>query len=74
LVDMHPDQDAVRQFHKGKSVCDLDKALETETMVGALVQGRLYGVAEGSDGDRLSRISPKRFTDLLPKLKASGYD
>jgi uncharacterized protein involved in exopolysaccharide biosynthesis/Mrp family chromosome partitioning ATPase len=74
LVDMHPDQDAARQFHKGKPVCGLDEALESETRSGALVQGRLYVVAEGSDGDRLSRISPKRFTDLLPKLKASGYD
>jgi Mrp family chromosome partitioning ATPase len=74
LVDMHPDQDAARQFHKGKSACSLDEALESETRSGALVQGRLYVVGEGSNGDRLSRISPKRFADLLPKLKASGYD
>ncbi len=74
LVDMHPDQDAARQFHGGRPVCGLDEALESETSIGALVQGRLYVVADGSNGDRLSRVSPKRFTDVLSKLKASGYD
>jgi Mrp family chromosome partitioning ATPase len=41
-----------------------------------MVQDNLYVVTETekSNTDRLPRILPKRFSQLVPKLKASDYD
>jgi uncharacterized protein involved in exopolysaccharide biosynthesis/Mrp family chromosome partitioning ATPase len=74
LVDMNLERGSAQQFYKGKPGCGLDEALETETKDSALVQDNLYMVTEGSNGDKLPRILPKRFTHLVPKLKASDYD
>jgi uncharacterized protein involved in exopolysaccharide biosynthesis/Mrp family chromosome partitioning ATPase len=74
LVDMNLEQGSAQQFYKGKPACGLDEALETETKDSALVQDNLYVVTEGSNGDKLPRILPKRFTCLVPKFKASDYD
>jgi Mrp family chromosome partitioning ATPase len=52
----------------------LDDALELEKRSGALVQDNLYVVSAGSNQDKLPRALPKRFTHLVPKLKASDYD
>jgi len=44
------------------------------------MQDNLYVVSESKNGDarasqgKLARILPKRFTNLMPKLKASDYD
>ncbi len=42
----------------------------------ALVQDKLYVVTEteAANGSKLPRILPKRFTNLVPKLKVSDYD
>jgi Mrp family chromosome partitioning ATPase len=39
-----------------------------------LVTDNFYVVSESSNSDRLSRNLPQRFTRLVPKLKASGFD
>jgi Mrp family chromosome partitioning ATPase len=80
LVDMNQQNGKAQHFFHGRLNCGLDDALESEKRSGALVQENLYVVSEGRNGNgegnhgKLSRILPKRFTNLVPKLKASDYD
>jgi polysaccharide biosynthesis transport protein len=74
LVDMNQENGGAQQFFHGKANCKLDDALIREKRDEALVQERLYVVSEGSAGDKLSRVLPKRFAALVPQLKASDYD
>ncbi len=74
LVDMNLEQGMAQQFYKGKPGCALDDALESETMNNALIQGNLYVASERLDTDKLPRVLPRRFANLMPKLKASDYD
>ena len=72
LVDMTVDQGAAKQFLRGKEICGLDELLEARSQ--AHVQENLYVVAESNNSERLSRNLPKRFTRLIPQLKASDFD
>ncbi len=79
LVDMCQRNGAPRHFLGGRLNCGLDEALENEKRNGAFVQDNLYVVSESGNGatasqGKLARILPKRFTNLMPKLKASDYD
>jgi polysaccharide biosynthesis transport protein len=74
LVDMNVEQGAVQQFYKGKPGCALDDAFVSEKRGDAMMQNNLYVVGDSSKGDKLPRIMPKRFSNLLPKFKASDYD
>ncbi len=74
LVDMNFEQGAAQQFYKGKPGCGLEDALETETRSNALVEGNLYVATERVGDGRLPRVVPRRFANLMPKLKASDYD
>jgi Mrp family chromosome partitioning ATPase len=74
LVDMNLHDGAAQQFIHGKPECQLDDALATERRDDARVQENLYVVSEGSNADRLPRVLPKRFSALIPKLRASDYD
>jgi uncharacterized protein involved in exopolysaccharide biosynthesis/Mrp family chromosome partitioning ATPase len=74
LVDMNVEQGAAQQFYKGKAGCGLDTALKNETKEDALVQENLYVVNGNSNSVELPGILPKRFSALVPKLKASNYD
>ena len=74
LVDMNVEQGAAQQFYKGKAGCGLDTALKTETQGNALVQENLYVVNGNANSNELPGILPKRFSALVPKLKASNYD
>jgi polysaccharide biosynthesis transport protein len=74
LVDMNLEQGTAQQFYKGQPGCGLDDALEAETMNHALIQGNLYVASECLDNDKLPRVLPRRFANLMPKLKASDYD
>ncbi|HTV40894.1 MAG TPA: Wzz/FepE/Etk N-terminal domain-containing protein [Candidatus Sulfotelmatobacter sp.] len=74
LVDMHLENGAAQQFYKGKPCCGLDTVLASEKKKDALVQQNLYVVNGNADQDGLSQALPKRFTTLVPKLKASEYD
>ena len=73
LVDMNQ-EGAAQQFYQGKLACGLDDALELEKRGNAMVQDNLYVVTEANNSDKLPRILPKRFTHLVPRLKASDYD
>ena len=74
LVDMNLGQGTAHPFYKGKPACGLADALETQTRDTAFVQENLYVVTEGNSGDKLASVLPKRFSHLIPKLKASDYD
>jgi Mrp family chromosome partitioning ATPase len=73
LVDMNQ-QGAAHQFYKGNLAFGLDDAFALEKREGALVQDKLYVVKESSNGDKLPRVLPRRFTHLVPKMRASDYD
>jgi succinoglycan biosynthesis transport protein ExoP len=74
LVDMNMEQGATQQFYRGKPNCELDEALENGTRDSAMIQNKLYVVNGRTNGDMLSQMLPKRFANLVPKLKASDYD
>jgi uncharacterized protein involved in exopolysaccharide biosynthesis/Mrp family chromosome partitioning ATPase len=74
LVDMNHEHGAAHHFYKGELGCALDDLLENGKRDEALVHDNLYVVSEGSNSNKLPRIMPKRFTSLVPKLKASDYD
>ena len=74
LVDMNVEQGAAQQFYHGNAGCGLDTALNSETKGDALVQENLYVVNGNANSEELPRILPKRFSALVPKLKASEYD
>ena len=73
LVDMNQQEGSAQQFYRGNPAC-LDEALQADTRDHALVQDNLYVVAESSTGDNLPRALPKRFKNIVPKLKASDFD
>jgi len=74
LVDMSTDQGAAHAFMK-KDPMGLPEVLEAETRESAQVQDKLY-LATASDlqDGGLPKVLPKRFTHLMPKMKASDYD
>jgi uncharacterized protein involved in exopolysaccharide biosynthesis/Mrp family chromosome partitioning ATPase len=74
LVDMNQEQGSAQQFCQGRPVAKLEEALYKKD--SALVQDKLYVVTEteAANGSKLPRILPKRFTNLVPKLKVSDYD
>ena len=74
LVDMGEKNGAVHQFYKGDLACGLDNVLEKDTRNNALVRGNLYVVSETTNGENLPVPLPKRFKNLVPKLRASDYD
>jgi Mrp family chromosome partitioning ATPase/uncharacterized protein involved in exopolysaccharide biosynthesis len=74
LVDMNVERGAAHHFYKGHLSCGIDEALKKDKRHEARVQDNLYVVAESSSEDSLPRVLPKRFTSLVPKLKASDYD
>lgn len=72
LVDMNLGPGVAQQFAKGKAVQGLDEFLDARDDIAA--EQKLYVVTENNHGDRLSRNIPQRFSKLVPKLKASGFD
>ncbi len=74
LVDMNLQNGAAHPFYKGKPVCGLDDLLDNGKRDTAMVQENLYVVQESANGSKLPRVLPKRFSSLVPKLKASDYD
>lgn len=74
LVDMNMDQHAPSHFHKGTVRMGLDELLDGQNRDEALVQDKLYMVPHATGTGRFARILPKRFTDIIPRLRASDYD
>lgn len=75
LVDMNEANGAAKQFFRGDLAYGIDEALEKDKRDDAMVQDKLYVVSESTSGrDQLPSMLPKRFKNLVPKLKASDYD
>jgi Mrp family chromosome partitioning ATPase len=74
LVNMNVRDGEAHHFYKGKLTCGLDEVLEKNTRETAYVEGNLYVAKEQPEDDRLPRVLPKRFSHLLPKMKASDFD
>jgi len=71
---MHADGGAAHQFLWGKPHFGLLDALDKEKRDDTQVQENLYVVAEREMNGGLSKILPKRFVQLVPRLKLSDYD
>jgi succinoglycan biosynthesis transport protein ExoP len=74
LVDMNVENGSATHFRRGDLACDIDDALETQKRDQAQVQNNLFVVTESSEGEQMPSILPKRFKNLVPKLKASDFD
>jgi uncharacterized protein involved in exopolysaccharide biosynthesis/Mrp family chromosome partitioning ATPase len=77
LVDMNLENGAAHPFYKGKPACNLTDLLDFQKdpqRETALIRENLYMAATGKNGDKLPPILPKRFTNLVPRLKTSDYD
>ncbi|HWQ93348.1 MAG TPA: cellulose synthase operon protein YhjQ/BcsQ, partial [Clostridia bacterium] len=76
LVDMNEGQQGVtHSFYNGKPGCGLADVLEPEHRAGGQVEENLYMASlQEEKADKLAMVLPKRFSHLVPKLKASDYD
>ena len=74
LVEMNGRDSAAHYFYRGELSCGLDDALEAQKREDAMVQDNLYVVSETKVNENLPNVLPKRFKNLVPKLKASDYD
>jgi Mrp family chromosome partitioning ATPase/capsular polysaccharide biosynthesis protein len=74
LVNMNSQDGEAHHFYKGKLSCGLDEVLEKEKRGDAQVQDNLYVAKNFASNDSLPRTLPKRFSHLVPKMKASDFD
>jgi len=74
LVNMNVRDGEAHHFSKGKLACGIEDALEKTSRDQAQVQTNLFVVEEMESDDRLPRVLPKRFSHLVPMMKASDYD
>jgi uncharacterized protein involved in exopolysaccharide biosynthesis/Mrp family chromosome partitioning ATPase len=73
LVNMNGASGAAHHFYRGKLTCGLEEILEKGKSADS-VASNLYVAREKPEDDRLPRVLPKRFSHLLPKMKASDFD
>ncbi len=74
LVDMNVRDGEAHHFYKGKLTCRLEEVLEKSKRDEALVHDNLYIAQDSEMNDKLPRVLPKRFSHLVPKMRASDYD
>jgi uncharacterized protein involved in exopolysaccharide biosynthesis/Mrp family chromosome partitioning ATPase len=74
LVDTNVTEGAAHPFYRGKLVCGLNEVLKEDSRGQAQVQDNLFVAAANDSDGELIKALPKRFTQLVPKLKASDYD
>jgi Uncharacterized protein involved in exopolysaccharide biosynthesis len=74
LVDMNMGPHTPYHFRDGKIQIGLDDLLEGQHRDEARVHEHLFVVPHATGTERLSRILPKRFSDMIPRLRASDYD
>jgi polysaccharide biosynthesis transport protein len=71
LVDMHP---YPGKSKSGNGDFGLDELIESANKSDALVRDNLYLAKGIGTNGSLPRVLPKRFNQLMPRLKASDYD
>jgi len=74
LVSMNERDGEAHHFYKGKLACGIEAVLEKKNRDQAQVQNNLFVAEEVENDDRLPRVLPKRFSHLVPMMKASDYD
>lgn len=74
LVNMNVRDGEAHHFYKGKLTCALEEVFEKGARESALVHDHLYVAKDQPEDDRLPRVLPKRFSHLLPKMRASDFD
>lgn len=74
LVDMTMGNHSPAHFRNGEVTVGLDQLLDGQNRDDARVQQNLYVVPHATGEERIARILPKRFTDLIPRLRSSDYD
>ena len=74
LVSMNVRDGEAHHFYKGKLACGIEDVLGEEKRDHAQVHDNLYVAHESGSGDSLPRVLPKRFSHLVPMMKASDYD
>jgi Mrp family chromosome partitioning ATPase len=74
LVDMNVRDGEAHHFFKGKLTCPLEEVFENGKRGDAMGQGNLYVAQDAEGADKLPRVMPKRFSHLVPKMRASDYD
>jgi Mrp family chromosome partitioning ATPase/uncharacterized protein involved in exopolysaccharide biosynthesis len=74
LVSMNAGDGEAQHFYKGKLACGIEDVLEREKRAPAQVQGNLYAAREMDADDKLPRVLPKRFSHLVPMMRASDFD
>jgi polysaccharide biosynthesis transport protein len=74
LVNMNVRDGEAHHFYKGKLACGIEEVLEKKNREQAQVQNNLFVAHESDSDDRLPRVLPKRFSHLVPMMKASDYD
>jgi Mrp family chromosome partitioning ATPase len=75
LVDLNLEVGAAHPFYEGRPACGIMEALDRSQRRMALAQSNLC-VAAGTElnDNQPQTILPRRFTRLIPRLKASDYD
>jgi len=74
LVNMNIQDGEPHHFYKGRLNCGIEEVLGREKRDQAQVQEHLYVAKEPGSGDSLPRALPRRFSYLVPLMKASDYD
>ncbi len=74
LVNMSARDGEAHHFYKGKRDCQIEEVLAAEKRDQAQVRDHLYVVKEMGSTESLPRVLPKRFSHLVPLMKASDYD
>jgi polysaccharide biosynthesis transport protein len=74
LVNMNVQEGEAHHFYRGKLTCGLEEALERDKRNAACVQENLFIAKDLDINENLPRVLPKRFSHLVPKMRASDYD
>jgi len=74
LVNMNGENGEAHHFFKGKLACELDDVLQKEKPADSRIQDNLYVAREGEKNRSLPRVLPKRFNNLVVRMKTSDFD
>jgi Mrp family chromosome partitioning ATPase/uncharacterized protein involved in exopolysaccharide biosynthesis len=74
LVNMNAPDGEAHHFYRGKLGCALEDAFEKDKRGAACIHDNLYVAKDLPTNENLPRVLPKRFSHLVPKMRASDYD
>jgi Mrp family chromosome partitioning ATPase len=74
LVNMNAQDGEAHHFYRGKLTCGLEEALERDKRNAACIHDNLFVAKDMEVNENLPRVLPKRFSHLVPKMRASDYD